>query len=581
MILTIANWIYAALIAGIVGFGFIVFLKKVTGYACKEIDVCILLGIALVTAYAEAFSLLYKVGGVANAVLVALCILIGIVCKKENKNLLYITYNKLISFKIKTFSKENIIRDLIVISVFIAFWLIACQRAYHADTDLYHAQAIRWIEEYGVAKGLGNLHHRLAFNSAFMVLQALFSWKFLIDQSMHVMNAYLCMLLTMHALFTCSWFKGKRVRGSDAFKVVMLLYDIMNVSVFASPNTDNFVLLFCLYILSKWCEYVEEKDKQPEAFGLLCILALYAVTVKLSVAMIMVLTLKPAIELLKKKRYKSIFFMIVTGLFILLPFSFRNFMISGYFLYPSVATGFFEVDWKMLPDSVKFDKQEIMARARGIYEVNRYSEACNMPFAEWFPIWWSQQEFWIQLMFVINIILVLVLIGINCRKIIKRYENYDIVINITVIVQFIYWMMTAPRNRYGIVFLFLIPCMVIVHLVETNKKIIIKFYSKFMPMAFGILAVSFIFKSGLNIEEIPLKRSSYYVYRECEEVEWEGMTMYTPIENNYTGYYYFPSITYEDRLKYLELRGETLKEGFRIKDEYKHVKIMTDGRPME
>ena len=192
-------------------------------------------------------------------------------------------------------------RGIFAIMVFVLFWIIACQRAYHCDTDLYHAQSVRWIEEYGIIKGLGNLHHRLAYNSAFMSLQALYSWKFLIDQSMHVMNAYLCMLVTLYALITCSCLQGK-YKGSDCFKLVIFLYNIMNVDLMASPGTDNFVLLFLLYILSKWCDYVEEKNKQTEAYGILCLLALYALTVKVSVAMIMFLVIKPAVELLKEKR---------------------------------------------------------------------------------------------------------------------------------------------------------------------------------------------------------------------------------------------------------------------------------------
>ena len=43
----------------------------------------------------------------------------------------------------------------------------------HVDTGLYHAQAIRWIEEYGVVCGLGNLHSRFAYNSAAFALCAL------------------------------------------------------------------------------------------------------------------------------------------------------------------------------------------------------------------------------------------------------------------------------------------------------------------------------------------------------------------------------------------------------------------------
>ena len=42
------------------------------------------------------------------------------------------------------------------------------------DTDLYHAQVVRWYNEYGTVPGLGNLHARLAFNSSWLALAALF-----------------------------------------------------------------------------------------------------------------------------------------------------------------------------------------------------------------------------------------------------------------------------------------------------------------------------------------------------------------------------------------------------------------------
>lgn len=574
------NWIYITLTVGIIGIGFLILLHKVTGYACKEIDVCLFIGIALVTAYAEGFSLFCKVAGLANMVLILICILICILCRKRMRDLLKAVISKAGSIRENKLSKSAVMRGIFVIAVFVLFWIIACQRAYHADTDLYHAQSIRWIEEYGLVKGLGNLHHRLAYNSAFMPLQALYSWGFLIDQSMHVMNAYLCMLVSLYALITCSCLQGKH-KGSDCFKLVIFLYNIMNVVLMASPGTDNFVLLFLLYILSKWCDYVEEKDKQAEAYGILCLLALYALTVKVSVAMIMLLVIKPAVKLLKEKRYQSIILMIFAGIFILLPFCFRNFFISGYFLYPATITGFFDVDWKMLPYSVNFDKQEITSRARGIFDMERYSEACNMSLLEWLPIWWSAKELWLKIMLVVNIALLPVFLGINIVRVARKDVSYDIVVNMTVMIQFIYWLMTAPNSRYGSVVLFLVPGMFIIHVLEMSKDGFQRIYAKSAAVMVGILLLCFTYRTVTIIEKIPLKRSSYYVRRECDELEWEGITMYTPIENCNTGYYCFPGATYPGRLPYLELRGDTIQDGFRIKEEYKHIHLTTYGTIIE
>src|SRR5688500_16524798 len=41
------------------------------------------------------------------------------------------------------------------------------------DTGFYHAQAVRWINEYPAVPGLANLHGRLAFNSSWFVWGAL------------------------------------------------------------------------------------------------------------------------------------------------------------------------------------------------------------------------------------------------------------------------------------------------------------------------------------------------------------------------------------------------------------------------
>lgn len=582
MILTIINWIYITLTAGIAGVGFLKLSKRITGYQCKEPDVCLFLGIALVTAYAEIFSLFYKVAGLANAVLIVICLLIGIICRKQIAKLCKTALDKALLYKLKKekLSKAALLYAALIIAAFVLFLFIACQRAYHADTDLYHAQSIRWLEEYGIVKGLGNLHHRFAYNSAFMPLQALYSWTFLIDQSMHVMNAYLCMLVTLYALAKCPCRKGK-FRASNCFALVILLYDMINMGTMASPGTDHFVLLFLLYLISKWCDYLEKEDKQTESYALLCVLALYALTVKLSVAMIMILTIGPAVELLRKKRYRTIGFMIAAGLLILLPFCIRSFMISGYFVYPAVITGIFDVDWKMLPYSVEFDKMEIASYAKGVYDELRYREVWEMPITEWFPGWWQTKELWFKIVLASHIVLLPVFVGINIVKIVKKQKPYDIVINIAVLAQFFYWLLSAPLSRYGSIVLFLIPCMVLVHMLEAKRETVVKCYQTAMPFILAALMIGLACQTGRYMEKLPLKRSSYYVYREGVEMEWEGITIYGPVENNYTGYYAFPGTACVGMLPYIELRGPSLKDGFRVKEEYKQMKLTVNGAVIE
>lgn len=569
MIMTILNWCYITFIAFILGVGVMQIIRKSTGYDCNEVDIILFTGIAAVTAYAQTFSVFYKVGALANIVLLVVCFVIAILFRSKFHGI-FTSVKINLAGRIRD-RKFRICTGMLLV-FFIFFVLIAIQRAYHADTDLYHAQSIRWIEEYGAVKGSGNFYHRLAYNSAFMCFQALFSWAFLINQSMHVGNAYLCMAVGCYALTTVSFFKGTSMRGSDAFKIMILLYLCMEsvVSILSSPNTNTFVLVLVLYILAKWCEYNEAGVDRAEAYGNLCLLGVFALTVKLTAAITVLLTIRPAIELLSAKKWKAIVTYIGIGLFILVPFCARNVIISGYLVYPYASLDFFNVDWKMSPYSVDYDRMQIMGRNRGIYEISRY----GVGITEWFPIWWKAQAGWIKALVVTNVILLPVCL-LKCVKKLRRKDigSYDVFIGVTVVVQFLYWMLTVPSISKGMIFPFVVPCMLLAYFIEYKKPSAVA-----VMLLSGIMVCVFVFNVGKYIEKIPLKRSSYYVYRECEEIQWEGMTVYKGIENGYMGYYYMPGAQHSAMLKYLELRGSDITDGFRIKEEYKDYEFDTSGR---
>ena len=349
-----------------------------------------------------------------------------------------------------------------------------------------------------------------------------------------------------------------------------------------APNTDNFPLLLALYILCKWCEYVEKNKKDIEAYGILCLLALFALTLKLSVAMIIFLTLKPAVEMLRNRKWKTIFAFVFMGILIVVPFCARNVIISGYLVYPSTALNIFDVDWKMPTYSVVFDKKQIIARARGFYDgIQQYELANAMSPIEWLPTWWQHQIVAIKILSVINVILFFPFCIVNYIKLKNKAQNYDITINLTVLIQCLYWMISAPRDRYGIVFMFFIPCMMISHWQSTQKNTRQRLMNIFSMICLVSIMVLFGIELYRTVEKLPLKRSSYYVWRDCEEIEWEGISIYLPLEDTRAGYYFIPSVPYATKLKVLELRGDNLEEGFRIKEEYRKSKIVPSGMILE
>ena len=140
MILTLINWCYISLLAFIVGIGFATFLKHIRGSIAWEWDMLLMSGVMLLTVYAQFYSLFGGVGRNANLLLCVSCVFIVVICRKE----ITLSFSNLKS-RIKI-NRKSIFWCIALMAIIVMFAIISCQKAGHADTDGYHAQAIHWIE---------------------------------------------------------------------------------------------------------------------------------------------------------------------------------------------------------------------------------------------------------------------------------------------------------------------------------------------------------------------------------------------------------------------------------------------------
>ena len=69
-------------------------------------------------------------------------------------------------------------------------YFLAASVPIHYDSGLYHIQAVKWIEQYAVVPGLGNLHGRLAFNPNLFNLTAGFSFSQFFNQPIYAVNSF-------------------------------------------------------------------------------------------------------------------------------------------------------------------------------------------------------------------------------------------------------------------------------------------------------------------------------------------------------------------------------------------------------
>ena len=147
-------------------------------------------GMNPITVYTKMFSGAFGstfggVGLAANVVLMITSLLILLFMRERISKLL-------------TSARENTakVKSLpIVYSFIVILFAYGTSRGYiHYDTSLYHAQSIRWIEEYGVVKGLACLQLRFGYNSSAFSLTALYSFKDLLGQSLHTTAGFFALL---------------------------------------------------------------------------------------------------------------------------------------------------------------------------------------------------------------------------------------------------------------------------------------------------------------------------------------------------------------------------------------------------
>lgn len=572
MILTLISWIWIGVTAFICGFGAlqILFPRKEKRY--WELDCYLLAGLCVLTAYAQTFSLFFKVGAAATGVLALACVCLGVFLRKQ-----------LVSY-IRQFWKKGYGYKLIVfLFLSIIMLLLTIQPANQYDTGLYHAQSIRWIEEYGVVKGLGNLHNRLAYNSAVFCLQALFGLKFAVGQSLHTVNGFIALLMSVYAVNTLHVWDRKKLQTSDLFKLALLCYICVMDSRYdiASPGSDIAALSLMLYLSAKWCENREQDKKDIHAYGVLCLLAVWGVTLKLSVAMLVFLTVYPAVELIRTRHWAVIGRYLLTGFLIVLPFLARNVMISGYLVYPCASIDLFSVDWKMNGSIAQYDSMEIREWGRGVSSSKYYGN----PFPVWFPLWFGKLSVLFQGLFVMNIAALAATGGYTVWCVLRRKDGRRLNLLLVSAAGLIMWFVSAPLLRYGAVYMLLLPILYIGmgldkcyakeeagNLKTIGNLIVVVLVGMCLVQA-GALAVSYGIPSW--------KRQADYNWGNATAVELNGYEFYIGAESDMVGYHYFPGTPNQERLNCVEFRAEKLEDGFRLKEEYRHKKMRTNGRIIE
>lgn len=544
MITVFLAFCYVFILAFSYGNALSVCSERILGYRFRYFTSFLWAGVVFFSVYVQVFSLFSGVGLVANVVLVVGCGFFDILLRRSLKE------------RIREFFSLNKVIGIVTLGLLFSY---GASRGYsHYDTALYHAQAIRWIEEYGVVKGLGLLHNRLAYNSASFAISALFSFSFFDNlEPMHAMAGFFTYLLSLELLDWKKIFTEKKINLSDVFCVGIFYYLTLAYNEIVSPASDFFAMSAVFFLINLWIKLFENKENNSVPYAWLCVFGVYACTIKFSACAIVLLTLFPAIKFIREKKVKEIFFFCGSGMMVALPFFIRNVIISGRLLYPSTVLDIFNVEWKIPEAAANADRMEIIGWGRGINSIEGYYAS----FGDWFPTYFSGQSIMVKIMFILDALGLAFGIVFSIYYFVrKRKENYQwSFISLVVYICFFTWLFSAPLVRYGYVYL-ICPFVIIF------GYLTIKIKRKLIQKIMVFLCIVFIGWKTFELGKyaFSVRKSDYYVFQQPYEqfdvqaVKIKDEIIYIPKEGDRTGYYYFPSTPNLN----CELRGDSLKEGF-------------------
>jgi hypothetical protein len=294
-------------------------------------------------------------------------------------------------------SRSQILTLMLCVPVFIR---LACQSLLppsHYDSGLYHFNAIRWHMEYALPPGLGNLHGRLAFNISYFLYVALLN---VYPWFKHGHNIALSLWLAVLTLQFGLWIRRTLVH-SDQINAPMLLRICLLPVVFAtvgfsplsertyhtlaSPSPDVPLFIWGLLMFLKFVDYLCARAEANDDYSplVICSMAMGAMTLKLNLVVfgLAIIAVTAGVWFYRSGKVlpRIVIALLALGLLILVPWSARGIVMSGYPCYPMTAGGL-SVDWRV-------PREDATDMARRIVRVVPNSKFRTKP--HWQQVWFE------------------------------------------------------------------------------------------------------------------------------------------------------------------------------------------------
>jgi hypothetical protein len=457
------------------------------------------------------------------------------------------------------------------------------------DSNLYHFNAVRWINSFPVVPGLGNLHNRLAFNQSFFTYVAALNLYPFFDQGRSVANSFLLILTTLTLIELSLPVIKKPAFASQVhplhvgalFSFPIIIFLMLSSSGLDSPSPDltSTLLQFVLFVIfSRELSSFARGGFFSVKIGLfLSVLSSISITVKLSsLVFSSVVIILTYILLLtsSNNRYRDSVKFILPTILIFFSWYLHGVILSGYPLYPSTI-GYIQTGWSIPTDQVIDLANWVYSWARqpGTHWKNVLGNW------NWINSWLKNiaQNHFVDVVFPSiaflagGIASIIALVFLKWKE--RRTHYIELIIIIPLIAGLIFWFFTAPDPRFANALFMLLPVstvLIFLSIVQSksNKIFLLGTY------AFFIFENSCLVKFVYNNQSL-VSRISTSSWQDSaqppliEKITKHGLHVFTPVNpvtDDRCGDAPLPCTPYFNENLRLRKPGD-LASGFTVRDE--------------
>lgn len=261
------------------------------------------------------------------------------------------------------------------------------------DTNLYHQQIVRWLKEYGLVPGLGNLHCRLAQVSGWLALAAIVDWGPFQARAAFIMPL-LCLVSSMlYFLYgACSATSTpKRFYILCMFFLTCIyIFNFGNVSLYMIGLYYDrpaliFYIIFIAEFLPNFFEKYDEillKKKLIIVSILICASILFKPVAVPAVVFYLILLIIYIVD--KKINFHDLLAILWIPLCGMLLWVTINILLSGYPLFPFTSFRL-PFDWTMREADVDWMRRAVQGWAR--WPRYDFEKALDAGVGYWFLPW--------------------------------------------------------------------------------------------------------------------------------------------------------------------------------------------------